>query len=243
MKQIKLLLLAILFSTLPLKTALAEEDTIVFGIISTESSQALKKEWEQFLEDMEEALEMRVEAFFAPDYGGVIEGMRFGKVDIARLGNKSAIEAVDRSGAEVFAQLINKSGYPGYHSLLIVHEDSEIKSIEDIINSPGKYTLGNGDPNSTSGFLIPSYYVFARHNIDPKKHFKRVTNSNHSFNALAVANKQVDIATNNTTNIGDPDKGGVKDGKLWETYPKKAEQIRVIWKSPLIPSSPLVYRT
>ena len=36
-------------------------------------------------------------AFFAPDYAGIIEGMRFNKVQMAWYGNKSAMEAVDRA--------------------------------------------------------------------------------------------------------------------------------------------------
>ncbi len=36
---------------------------------------------------------------FAPDYAGIIQGMRFDKVDIAWYGNKAAMEAVDRATA------------------------------------------------------------------------------------------------------------------------------------------------
>ena len=44
-----------------------------FGIISTESTQGLKKGFEPFLDDMSKALGMKVNAFFATDYAGVIE--------------------------------------------------------------------------------------------------------------------------------------------------------------------------
>ena len=56
-------------------------------------------------------------------------------------------------------------------------------------------TFGNGDPNSTSGYLVLGYYVFAKNNVDPGQAFKRTLNSSHEVNALAVANKQVDVAT------------------------------------------------
>lgn len=203
-----------------------------FGIISTESSQALEKGFRPFLEDMSKALGIRVNAFFASDYAGVIEAMRFGKVHLAWYGNKSAMEAVDRAGGEIFAQTVDLDGNPGYWSLLIVHKESEIKTLEDLIKSPGKYTFGNGDPNSTSGFLVPGYYVFAVNRIDPKTHFKAVRTGNHEANALAVATKQVDVATNNTESLSN----------LKKRAPDKYEQIRVIWKSPLIPSDPLVWK-
>ena len=86
-------------------TAQAAE-TITFGIISTESSQNLRSVWEPFLADMSKQTGYEVKAFFAPDYAGVIQGMRFDKVDLAWYGNKSAMEAVDRAGGEIFAQTV-----------------------------------------------------------------------------------------------------------------------------------------
>ncbi|SPX12725.1 phosphonate ABC transporter, substrate-binding protein [Escherichia coli] len=53
---------------------------------------------------MEKKLGVKVNAFFAPDYAGIIQGMRFNKVDIAWYGNLSAMEAVDRANGQVFAQ-------------------------------------------------------------------------------------------------------------------------------------------
>ncbi len=203
-----------------------------FGIISTESSTNLKTIWQPFLADMEKQTKMKVNAFFAPDYAGVIEAMRFNKIQIAWYGNASAIQAVDRADGEVFVQTTSKDGSPGYWSLLLVHKDSPIQSLQDVLGAPGKFTFGNGDPNSTSGFLVPSYYAWGVNNIDLRKHFSRVVAANHETNALAVANKQVDIATNNTENLE----------RLEKTMPEKAAQVRAIWKSPLIPSDPIVWR-
>ncbi len=59
-----------------------------------------------------------------PDYAGIIQGMRFNKVDIAWFGNLSAMEAVDRANGEVFAQTVAADGSPGYWSVLIVNKDS-----------------------------------------------------------------------------------------------------------------------
>src|SRR5690606_32614335 len=105
--------------------ASAEEmKTLNFGIISTEASQNLKAQWEPFLADMGKKLGMEIKPFFAPDYAGIIQGMRFDKVDIAWYGNKSAMEAVDRAGGEIFAQTVASNGAPGYWSILVAHKDS-----------------------------------------------------------------------------------------------------------------------
>ncbi|HCF5263968.1 TPA: phosphonate ABC transporter substrate-binding protein [Pseudomonas aeruginosa] len=210
----------------------ADQPVINFGIISTESSQNLKSIWEPFLKDMSQQTGYQVKAFFAPDYAGIIQGMCFDKVDIAWYGNKAAMEAVDRAHGEIFAQTVAASGAPGYWSLLIANKDSKIDSVEDMLANAKSLTFGNGDPNSTSGYLVPGYYVFAKNNVDPVKAFKRTLNSSHEVNALAVANKQVDVATFNTEGME----------RLELTQPEKARQLKVIWKSPLIPGDPLVWR-
>lgn len=212
--------------------AAQELKEINFGIISTESSQNLRSDWQPVLDGMAKKTGMKVNAFFAPDYAGIIEGMRFNKVHVAWFGNKSAMEAVDRAGGEVFAQMVNADGTQGYYSHLIVHKDSPIKSLDDMLKQGKNLSFGNGDPNSTSGFLVPSYYVFAQNKIDPKTFFKLTRSANHESNALAVANKQVDVATNNSENLD----------KLKEKLPEKFNDIRIIWTSPLIPLDPLVIR-
>jgi phosphonate transport system substrate-binding protein len=211
-----------------------EMKALNFGIISTESSQNLRTVWEPFLADMSEDLGMEVKPFFASDYAGIIQAMRFDKVDVAWHGNKSAMEAVDRAGGEIFAQTVEVSGNPGYWSLLIAHKDNDaINNVDDMLAQADKLAFGNGDPNSTSGFLVPAYYVFAKNGVEPKKAFKRMTNANHESNFLAVANGQVDVATISSESLA----------RIKVTHPDKYDQVKVIWKSPLIPSDPIVWRT
>lgn len=213
-----------------LTVTLVQAQNVNFGIISTESTQNLKADWKPLIEDMQKQTGLKVTAFFAPDYAGIIEGMRFNKVQIAWLGNKSAMEAVDRANGEVFAQMVNADGTQGYYSHLIVHKDSPLASVDDVLKNAKNLAFGNGDPNSTSGFLVPGFYVFAKNKVDAKSAFKVVRSANHETNALAVANKQVDVATNNSENLE----------KIKERQPAKFADIKVVWTSPLIPLDPLV---
>lgn len=219
---------ALVALTLGLQSSWAQE--INFGFISTESSQNIKSDWQPLIDDMEKQTGLKIKAFFASDYAGIIEGMRFNKVQLAWMGNKSAMEAVDRANGEVFAQMVNADGSQGYYSHLIAHKDSPIKSLDDMVKNGKSLSFGNGDPNSTSGFLVPGFYVFAQNKLDPKNLFKVVRNANHETNALAVANKQVDVATNNSENLE----------KIRERQPEKFKDIQIIWTSPLIPLDPLV---
>lgn len=207
--------------------------TINFGIISTESTSNLKEQWVPFIEDMSKALGMPVKPFFAPDYAGVIEAMRFGKVHVAWFGNKSGMEAVDRAGGEVFVQTSKADGTQGYYSHIITNvANKDINKLEDIFKCDKSLNFGIGDPNSTSGFLVPSYYVFAKNGVNPKECFKTVRNANHETNLMATANNQVDVAANNSEQVG----------RSQMKAPDAAAKIKIIWTSPLIPSDPMVYR-
>ncbi|WP_122579821.1 phosphonate ABC transporter substrate-binding protein [Pseudomonas viridiflava] len=222
---------AALLASCAMGTAQAEEKVINFGIMSTESSQNLKTIWQPFLDDMSKKTGLKVNATFASDYAGLIQGMRFNKVDVAWLGNKAAMEAVDRSNGEIFAQTSAANGAAGYWSLLIVRKDSPINSVEDMLKNAKTLTFGNGDPNSTSGYLVPGYYVFAKNHVDASTAFKRTLNSSHEVNALSVAKGQLEVATFNTESWD----------RLAVTQPYKVEQLKVIWKSPLIPADPMVW--
>jgi phosphonate transport system substrate-binding protein len=203
-----------------------------FGILSTESSQNLKQDWQPVINDMSAKLGIKVNAFFASDYAGVIEGLRFNKVQFAWMGNKSAMEAADRANSEVFAQTINADGSMGYYSFVSVHKDSPFHSLDDIFKNAKDMTFGMGDPNSTSGFLVPSYYVFSLNHVNPKTAFKAVRGANHETNIMAVANKQVDAAVHSSDVLE----------RVQARQPNIANQLRQVWKSPLIASDPLVWR-
>jgi phosphonate transport system substrate-binding protein len=219
-------------ASVTVNVARAETTELNFGIIATEASSNLKTVWEPFLAAMAKGTGFKVHGFYASDYAGVIEAMRFKKVQAAWFGNKSAMEATNRSNGEIFAQSVDSEGNPGYWSHLIVNKDSPIKSLADVLKCDKTINFGMGDPNSTSGFLVPTSYIFAAKNVDPKKCFKTVRNASHEANAMAVAHKQVDVATNNSENLR----------RVEITAPAARKQIRVIWTSPLIPSDPLVWR-
>jgi phosphonate transport system substrate-binding protein len=213
--------------------AVAEPVEINFGVISTESAANLKADWQPVLNDMEKKTGYKVKAFFANDYAGIIEAMRFGKVQMAWMGNKSGMEAVDRANGEVFAQMTYADGAPGYWSLLVTHKDSAFKTVDDVLKRGKEINYGAGDPQSTSGTLVPGYYLYALNGIEPKTHYKSLRVGNHESNLMAIAAKQVDVAITNT--------------EVWEKFqkrePEKAQNVRILWKSPLIAADPLIWRT
>ncbi|MBD2724774.1 phosphonate ABC transporter substrate-binding protein [Nostoc sp. FACHB-892] len=213
---------------------------INFGVLSTESQANQKPIWEPFAAAMSEEVGIPIKPFYVTQYAAVIEAMRFGKVQAAWLGGKSYIEAAKIADAEAFAQVVSADGTRGYYSHLITNKENPIVA-EAIAAGGDKYVIKNAsnltfafnEPNSTSGFLVPSYYIFTKNNVDPKKAFKRlIFAGNHEACALAVANKQVDVATVSSEALS----------RLESTNPTARQKIEIIWKSPIIPSDPIVYR-
>lgn len=216
---------------------------IDFGIISTESQSNLEELWEPFLAAMSEEMGRPINGFYATDYAGVIEAMGAGKIQIAWYGGKSYIEAAKRSGAEAFAQTVASDGSKGYYAHLITNKENPIVSEIDVeagngdqyvIDNSANLTFAFNDPNSTSGFLVPSYYVFAQNGVNPNEAFSElVFSGSHEATAQAVANDQVDVATNNSESMA----------RLQETDPEAFEQVQIIWTSPLIPSDPIAFKS
>ncbi|MEE2911256.1 MAG: phosphonate ABC transporter substrate-binding protein [Candidatus Poribacteria bacterium] len=211
--------------------AIENIDELRFGIIATESRSNLKKGFDPLLKQLEKNLGVPIKSFFSPDYAGVIEALRFGKIHVAWFGNKSGMEAVDRANGEVFAEVTDHDGTSGYHSVIIVPKDSPYQTIDEIIQNGKDLIFGNGDPNSTSGYLMPSYHLWGPKGINPKKYFKRMRNASHEMNCISVATKQVDFATNNDESLR----------LFYKNHPDKTDTIRTIWTSPPIPSDPMVW--
>ncbi|MEA5551215.1 phosphonate ABC transporter substrate-binding protein [Anabaena cylindrica UHCC 0172] len=221
-------------------TSKAEIKEINFGILSTESQANQKPLWEPMIAAMSKEIGIPIKPFFVTQYAAVIEAMRFGKVQAAWLGGKSYIEATKNANAEVFAQVVAEDGTKGYYSHLITNKNNPILKEAKaeggdkyVIKNASKLTFAFNDPSSTSGFLVPSYYIFTKNNIDPKKAFKRlIFAGNHEACAMAVANQQIDVATVSDEALA----------RLALTNPQAREKIEIIWKSTMIPSDPLAYR-
>jgi phosphonate transport system substrate-binding protein len=204
---------------------------LTFALLSTENAAEITRRWGPILAQLEKDLGVKVKAATATDYRGSIEALKFKKAEIGHLGPKSYVEASNNNYANVepVAQLQLANGSLGYRSCLIVHADSEIFTPEDMA---GK-TFAFNDPNSTSGYLVPSAFFLMDMGMDPKKYFSKVTFSgSHEASILAVANKKVDIASTNMPDLSQL----TREGKV----PRGG--LRVIWVSKLIPNDPIVVR-
>jgi phosphonate transport system substrate-binding protein len=204
---------------------------VTFGLLSTESAAEVARRWGPIMAQLEKDLRVRVKHVTATDYRGTIEALKFKKAEIGHLGPKAYVEATHNNYANVepIVQLQNANGSLGYRSCLIVHADSDMFSPED---TAGK-TFAFNDPNSTSGYLVPSAFFMMEMGIDPQKYFSKVIFSgSHEASILAVANRKVDVAATNLPDFQQL----TREGKV----PRGG--LRVIWASKLIANDPVVVR-
>ena len=208
------------------------KDTIVFSILSTESAQNMESYWKPILADMEKSTGMKVKPFFSSNYSSLIVAMGAKQTDVGWFSNASGLEAVRRSGGEVFARTFDPSGVDGYKSVIIVPADSKL-TVEGLLKCDKTLNFGIGDKKSTSGTLAPMTYLFIPADKKPETCFKTVLSASHDANLFAVANHKLDAATNNTTalSLNKLAKGGAQ-----------ADKVKVIWESPTLPEDPIVWR-
>lgn len=213
--------------------------TLQFGILSTEDEDNQQGFWQEFLAELSAAIGVSVQPFFAQQYDDLILGMRSQDIHLAWLGGNAYIEAAQTSGAEAFALTLAADGSQGYQAHLITHIDQPFVQEAQVMGGD-RYLLENAadltfafnDPTSTSGFLVPSYYIFAKNNVQPQRIFKSMSFlGTHEATALAVAAKTVDIATSNNEALD----------RLKRSHAEAHQNIAVLWTSPLIPNDPIAY--
>ncbi|MFM8375779.1 MAG: phosphate/phosphite/phosphonate ABC transporter substrate-binding protein, partial [Phenylobacterium sp.] len=138
--------------------------TVRFSIMSTENIQAAQGAWTPFLADMEKATGLKIEPFYGTNYTALIEAMRFKQTDVGWFTNQSGLEAVRRSGGEVFARTTKPEGPDGYQALIVVKKGSGL-TLDRILACDRTLNFAMGDAKSTSGTLAPMTWLFGPRNI------------------------------------------------------------------------------
>jgi phosphonate transport system substrate-binding protein len=180
---------------------------------------------------------------FAPaDYNGVIEGLLGGNLDMAWLGASGYAKVYLDNPDAVTPVLVkvNVDGGYGYHSICFARADSGIKSLDDM---KGK-VFGFGDPNSTSGYLIPSIEIpAAGYDMTPGKYFGDVKfTGGHEQTIVAVYNGDIDGGVTWADGLGRWEEG-FNSGALRKAADAglvDMTQMVEIWRSKVIPEGPIV---
>jgi phosphonate transport system substrate-binding protein len=204
---------------------------ITFSILSARGEASAGPLWRPLLADLAKAVGIPVEPHFASNYAALIDDMKQGRTQAAWFSAQPAITAMEEAGAEMIARTVDLDGVDSYRSTLIVKRGSGL-TLDDVLACGQRFRFGAGDPQSTSGTLVPMTFLFNPRGIQPEVCFRTVRAGNHETNASEVAAGVVDVATSNT----------VTAGQLRRRNPALAEQIEEIWRSPPIPEGGILVR-
>lgn len=210
-----------------------------FSIVAPESASSLEQFWLPIIADMEKSTGLKIVPFFGANYTALVEAMRFKQTHFGWFTNLSGLEAVRRSGGEVFARTIDPSGDDGYTSVLIVPAKSKL-TLDDVLKCDKTLNFGIGDAKSTSGTLAPKAFLFSPKGIDVQACFKTIRPANHGSNLMGVSNGVLDVATNNSTSLR---LQKLRDQERAAKHePTIVDKVRVIWTSPRLPEDPIIWR-
>lgn len=204
-----------------------------FGILPIGSAAESLEQWRPLLDDLQKRLERPVTTVSVGSYASLSDAIGAQRVDIAFLSGKLAVEAVTHQHMQVFAQFVRSDGAKGNVAMLVVRSDSAIRNLDDLLATPGSvWRYARSEHLSVTGYTAPEAYVFAPHGLNSDTFFNSVRVGDHQSNLLAVVNREVDVASSNNPDMD----------LFRRNFPHEAEQLRVIWRSPLIPSGVLVIR-
>jgi phosphonate transport system substrate-binding protein len=208
--------------------------TLAFSILSAEDQASYEPLWRPLLDDLSKAVGLPVKPFFSSNYTALVQAMRFNQVQIGWFSAEPALETVDRAQGQVFARTADLEGKDTYTSVVIVKKGSG-RTLADILKCDRSLSFGMGDPRSTSGTLAPNAFLFRPKNINPNTCFKVVRSATHAANLFSVANGVLDASTNNSVGLDFALKGAPEARHAYDN-------IKVVWESPPLPESAIVYR-
>jgi phosphonate transport system substrate-binding protein len=172
------------------------------GILGGENTQDRLARYDEFKKLLEAHLKMPVELFPAADFASVMQGIAAGQLEAAEFGASGFAGAwLDCKCIQPVVVPQQADGSTHYYSVMVVRADSGIKTLADMKG----HSLAWADPNSTSGYLIPSATLKAK-GIDLKDggYFSKTGFSGgHEQGVVAVLNRQYDAAVTWTSGQGE----------------------------------------
>ncbi len=213
------------------------------GFLGDEAAQDIIARNECFMPYIEAAYNVPAKFFTFKDYAGTMESMLGGNLDYTWFGSSgyAGMYLKDPTAVVPVLTRMQPTGDMGYYSVAVATKSSGIKSMADL---KGK-SFGWADPNSTSGFLIPSIELKAM-GMDPDTYFSKTQFSGgHENNVLAVMNGDVDAGVTWVSGVGSWEEG-YSSGNLRKMVDKgilNMDDIVQIWSSKLIPNGPIVMPT
>jgi phosphonate transport system substrate-binding protein len=205
-----------LLAVLPAAPAAKAQPSLKVSAIPDESPTELVRKFKPLGAYLEKELGMKVQWTPVNDYPAVVEGLAAKKIDLAWLGGFTFVQARHRTGNAIpIAQRAEDEKFTSYY---IVAAASAARSLRDLKGG----TFAFGSPSSTSGHLMPRYFLL-KEGIDPDRDFSRIAFSGaHDATVAFVASGRAEAGVLNSS---------VYD-KLIERGDANARAVRILATTP-----------
>jgi phosphonate transport system substrate-binding protein len=183
------------------------------SMIPTTDPSRMLRESEPLGAWLEKATGRKVTLTIPQNYAAVVEALVQGQVDLAHFGGFTFVQASKRAGA---VPLVQRDRDREFHSKFITARD-DVRTVADL---KGK-RFAFGDVNSTSGHLMPAYFM-RKEGVDPSVVDQAIYTGGHDATALAVAEGRVDA--------------GALDEAVWDRLTREGKvdpsKVHVFWTTP-----------
>ncbi len=203
-----------------------DPSTLVFAYTPVEDPAVYANIFKPFTDYLAQCTGKRVVYYPVQSNSAEIEAMRSGRLHVAGFSTGPTGFAVNLAGAVPFAAKGTEKGPQGYHLISLVRKDSPYQKLSDL---KGK-RVAHTSPSSNSGNLAP-LALYPAQGLKPNDDYKPIMSGGHDKSALGVIS-------------GDYDMGGVASDVYDRMVTRgtiKGEDIRIIYTSPLFPTSSFAY--
>lgn len=219
-----MLILRYLMVLLLLLPALALADTFVFTAIPDQDESRLQQRFGKVASYLEKQLGVEVRYIPVKSYAAAITAFRNNQVQLAWFGGLSGVRARKLvPGSKAIAQGYEDQFFKTY---FIAHKSVDVEPGATLSASIKGKTFTFGAKGSTSGRLMPEFYLRERFHAEPQAIFSRVGFSgDHSRTVAQVQSGAYQVGAVNYSVWEDL----LKQGKIDES------KIKVIWTTPTYP--------
>lgn len=214
----------IIAATLLVATTVANAKDFTFTAIPDQDSSQLQLRFGKVAKYLETQLGVKVNYVPVKSYAAAVTAFRNDEVQLAWFGGLSGVQArLLVPGSEAIAQGYEDQFFKTY---FIAHTSAGVKPGESFPEGIEGLTLTFGSKGSTSGRLMPEFYIREHFKRAPEEVFSRVGFSTDHSRTIALVNTGAYQI-------------GVVNYKVWETELAEGkvdpEKVQVIWETPVYP--------
>ena len=203
-----------------------DPSALVWAYTPVEDPAVYANIFKPFTDHLEKCVGKRIVYYPVQSNAAEIEAMRSGRLHFAGFSTGPTGFAVNMAGAVPFAAKGVGNEVRGYNLLAIVKSSSPYQKLSDLKDKKVAHT----SPSSNSGNLAPRV-LFPEQGLTPDKDYKPLMSGGHDKSILGVVS-------------GDYDMGAVASDvydRMITRGTTKADDFRVIYKSPVFPTSSFAY--